>query len=190
MQGKSSIMPLIAAAIMLLASCGEDSVNSEPPYEEPPVDWPDMTARDDVVETFVLCFENPKIGESISKYNALLHSKYFFGLHADDVPPGGIPIMMRTEDIRATEGIFEFESLLELTITPEVGSWDAYPELEEEPCENCYVTKRQYFIRARFGDEATIYQSPVGKTFMSVIVSPDEADSTKWVLRAMYDTDG
>ena len=62
-----------------------------------------------------------------------------------------------------------------------------YPELEGEPCENCYQTERQYFIRAQFGDEETIYQSPVGKAFLSVIVSPDENDETKWVLRAMYD---
>ena len=51
----------------------------------------------------------------------------------------------------------------------------------------CRATTRGYFIRAQFGTDETIYQSPVGKAFLSVIVSPDEEDETKWVLRAMYD---
>lgn len=178
-------MLLIAAAIMLIVSCSEDP--QSPTGKDDEIPWPAMTVRDDVVETVVLCYENPRIGESISKYNALLHSKYFFMLHEHDVPPGESPILMRAEDIRSTETIFDLQTMLELIITPEVGRWYEYPEIDGGPCENCYVTERQYFIRVQFGDETTILQSPVGRAFVTIIVSPDESDSSKWVLRAMYD---
>ena len=178
-------MLLVALAAMLAVSCGEDPQN--PVREDDEIPWPAMTDRDDVIKTIVLCYENPKIGETVSRYNALLHSGYFFGFAPGDVEPGDPAIMDRAWDIRSTEWIFEVESMLELTITPEEGSWYEYPEIDGEPCVNCYSTERQYFIRAQFGDKGTTYQSPVGKAFVSIIVSPDENDSTKWVLRAMYD---
>jgi len=176
---------LVAVAAMLAVSCGEDPQN--PVREDDEIPWPAMTDRDDVIKTIVLCYENPKSGEAVSRYNRLLHSGYFFKLADGDVDPGDPSYMNRATDIRSTEGIFEFESMLELSIIPEVGSWYPYPELGGEPCEDCHSTERQYFIRAQFGDEETTYQSPVGRAFVMIIISPDESDSSKWVIRAMYD---
>jgi hypothetical protein len=145
-----------------------------------------MTSRDDAIETVVLAWSNPKDGESVSKYNALLHSQYFFRLHDDDVDVGDSPILTRAEDIASTEWIFDVHTMCELTIT-ETGAWYEYPELDGEPCENCWETTRQYFVRVQFEDEGTIFQSPPERAFVTIIVAPDEAESTKWVLRAMFD---
>ena len=185
MKKTTVIILLLAVAMMSVVSCGDDPAT---PVEEDPIVWPDMTSRDDVIKTVVLTYANRKIGEATSRYNALLHSQYFFGLAPEDVPPGNPPILTRAEDIAATEWLFSNETtVLELTITPEVGSWYEYFELEGESCENCYGTERQYFIRAQFGNETTTFQSTPGRAFAVVIVAPDESDPTKWVLRAMYD---
>ncbi len=184
MQRRLSILLLVAAAIMMLASCGDDP--QSPIEKDDEIPWPAMSDRDDVIETVVLCYENPKEGTSEAKYNALLHSQYFFKFHEDDVPPGDSPIMTRAEDIMSTEWLFEIQTMLELTIT-EAGSWYEYPEIDGEPCDNCWETTREYFIRVQFGDDTTIYQSPPARAYVVVIVAPDENDSSKWVLRAMFD---
>jgi hypothetical protein len=175
----------LLAALTVLSSCFEDT--TEPVKEKPAIDWPDMTGQDDVVRTIVLTYTYPKDGDSDSKYNALLHSQYFFRLHESDVRPGESAVMTRAEDITSTDWIFQNETLLELTITPEVGSWDAYPEIDGEPCDNCWETTRSYFIRAQFGEETVIYQSSPERAFVTIIAAPDESDPSKWVIRAMYD---
>jgi hypothetical protein len=156
-----------------------------PPVIE--VTWPDMTSRDDVLETLVLTYENAKDPDAVPKYRALLHSQYFFGLAPQDVPVGGSPIISRSEDVTVTEKMFEFEKILELSLDPMVATWYEYPELEGEVCENCWATQPSYFIRAQFGDEDKVYISPPDNSEVSIIVAPDENDPTKWVLRAMYD---
>jgi hypothetical protein len=181
------VILLLAVAAILAVSCGEDPQTPVRKMEDDEILWPAMTDRDDVIKTIVLCYENPKSGESVSRYNRLLHSGYFFKFAAGDVEPGDPTIMDRAWDIRSTEGIFEYETMLELSIIPEVGQWYPYPEIGGEPCENCHSTERQYFIRAQFDGEGTISQSPVGRAFVTIIISPDESDSSKWVIRAMFD---
>ena len=181
---KLSTALIIALVFMAAASCSDDPAS---PEDDDKIAWPGMTARDDVIKVVVLAYTNPRDGESPARYNALLHSRYFFGLAPEDVPQGTSPIMTRAEDIASTEWLFASQTMMELTISPEEGSWTEYPELKGEPCENCYETQRQYFIRVQFEDETTIYQSPPGRAFVVVIVAPDEDDATKWVLMAMYD---
>ncbi len=179
-------LPLLLITVMLASpSCIFDP--KEDPLIPPvvPVEWPDMTDRDDVIKTTVLCYENPRDGAD-AKYNALLHGLYRFTFHKDDIDPEIGPIFTRPLDIESTEWIFRENTMLELTIT-ETGSWYEYPEIGGEPCDNCWETTRQYFIRAQFGDETTIFQSPPERAFVMIIVAPDENDATKWVLRAMFD---
>jgi len=184
MDRKSVIAAALLAALAVLPSCLDDT--TKPVKEKPPVDWPDMTSRDDVVRTVVLAYANPRDGETAARYDALLHSQYFFKLHESDVAPGESAVMTRAEDIASTGWIFENETLLELSI-PLTGSWFEAEEIEGEPCEGCLQTTREYSIRAQFGQDGTIFQSPVGKAYVTIIVAPDESDAGKWVLRAIYD---
>jgi len=186
---KTALPLLLITALLASPACIFDPKEDPVIPVDDPIVWPGMTNRDDVIKTVVLAYENRTDGEALSRYNALIHTQYFFGLAPGDVDPGDSPIMTRAEDIESTEYLFDVNktAVLVLTITPEEGSWYEYPELDGEPCENCYGTERQYFIRAQFEDETTIHQSPPGRAFAVVIVAPDENDSTKWVLRAMYD---
>jgi hypothetical protein len=184
---KAALPLLLVSVLIVTPACifdPKEDVKLPPPVE---VEWPDMTQRDDVVETILLAYEYPKEGESVSRYNALLHSEYFFGLDPGDVGVGGSPILTRAEETYTTERIFELESLLDLTIA-ETGTWNSYPEIDGEPCIDCWESTREYRIRAQFGDEDTTYQSPAGRASVIIIVARDENDDTKWVLRAMYDT--
>ena len=95
--------------------------------------------------------------------------------------------MTRAEDLLSTEWIFDTQTMLELTIDPEIGSWDTVAEVEGEACTDCWETTRSYFVRAQFEDEGTIYQSSPERAFVRIIVAPDESDGSKWALRAMFD---
>jgi hypothetical protein len=175
---------LLALALAFSVSCNDPE--SPIDDDDPGIEWPGMTSRDDVVRTLLLTYANPKEGESVSKFNALLHSSYFFALNPSDVGVGGSPVLARAEDIAATEWIFESTSLLDLSVA-ETGTWNSYPEIDGEPCIDCWESTREYRIRAQFGDEDTTYQSPAGRASVIIIVARDEADSSKWVIRAMYD---
>jgi hypothetical protein len=45
---------------------------------------------------------------------------------------------------------------------------------------------RTYFIRAQFERNGTIYACEP-ESYVTIIVAPDEGDSSKWVIRAIYD---
>ena len=184
---KAALPLLLVSALIVTPACIFDPKEEVTPPPVVDVEWPDMTQKDDVVKTVQLAYDYPKEGESLSRYNALLHSKYFFGLDPGDVGVGGSPILTRAEEIYTTERIFELESLLDLNIA-ETGTWNSYPEIDGEPCVDCWESTREYRIRAQFGDEDTTYQSPAGRASVIIIIAPDEDDDTKWVLRAMYDT--
>jgi hypothetical protein len=181
----TAVAAVFLAALITLPSCFEDT--TEPVKEKTAVDWPDMTSRDDVVKTIVLAYTHPNDVQTASKYNALLHSQYFFKFQERDVGPGESPVMTRAEDILSTEWIFENETMLELLLTPEIGSWDACPEIDGAPCEDCWETTRSYFIRAQFGEETVIHQSPPGRVFVTIIAAPEGSDPMKWTIRAIYD---
>ena len=185
MKKTSIILLVLAMALALTVSCNDP----ERPVKEDDdrIDWPDMTSMDDVLETLILTYANPKDPGSIPRYRALLHSQYFFGLAPRDVPVGGSPIISATEDVSITEKMFAQARILELSLDPMVNSWCEYPELDGEPCENCWSCQPSYFIRAQFGEEERLYISPPDNAEVMVIVAPDENDSSKWVLRAMYD---
>ena len=184
MQKRITAALLIALIFLFAASCKEDPAS--PQKETPDIDWPSMTERDDVIRTVLLAYDNPRSAESMARYGDVLHSMYFFRLRATDVEPGGSPIITRAEDIQSTEWIFESHTMLLLEI-PEAGAWDPAPEIEGEPCDNCWVTTRQYYVQAQFGDDTVIYQSAPDRAFVTVIAAPDEGDSSKWVIRAMFD---
>ena len=70
-------------------------------------EYPAMTSRDDVIKTVVMTYENRTDGEALSRYNALLHTQYFFGLAPGDIDPGEPSILTRAQDIESTEFLFD-----------------------------------------------------------------------------------
>ena len=92
----------------------------------------------------------------MSRYEALLHTEYFFELAPEDVVPGEDAAMTRAEDIASTAWIFENQDMLELAIIPS-GDWYDHPAVGEAACEGCRATTREYFIRAQFGKEDRVY---------------------------------
>jgi hypothetical protein len=168
-------------------SCIFSPEPTDPP-PKPKVEWPDLTNRDDVAKTVVLCYENPQNGETKTRYEGLLHSQYFFDFDENDVNPGDPPIMTRAEDLLSTEWIFANHVDLVLTIDPaEGGSWEEISDINGEACANCWEGRRNYTIRFQQTDEGTIYQSSPGSAAVTIVVAPDESDPSKWVLRAIYD---
>lgn len=186
---RNATLPLLLITALIAApSCIFDPKPNDDPPPPVRVEWPDLTNRDDVAKTIVLCYENPQNSESMVRYEGLLHSQYFFAFDPDDVDPEIGPIMTKALDVVSTAWIFENQTLLYLSVDPEDGgSWEQYPEINGEPCENCWSGRRQYSIRAQFGDDGTIYQSTEGAAAVTIIVAPDEDNPSKWVLRAMYD---
>ena len=183
---KAALPLVLITALIASPSCIFDPKEDPEVRPDFEIQWPGMTSRDDVIKTVLLAYKYPKEAESVSRYNGALHSLFFFGLDPSDVGVGELPILTRAIDVASTEWIFEKESLLELTI-PETGTWNEYNEIEGEPCENCWESTRGYTIRFQIGDEDMTYQSPAGQASVIIIVAPDEDDSSKWVLRAMYD---
>jgi hypothetical protein len=176
------ILLLVSVALMPVISCKEDPVT---PEKDDGLEWPSMTDREDVVETLLMAYANPRNAESLAKYNALLHSDYFFGLDARDFNPGESPILTRTQDITATQFIFDNQRLLELVLSD--GTWHEIAELEGETCTDCWTTQRVYFIRLQIENEGTIYQSAIERMAVNIVAAPDEGDPGKWVIRAVYD---
>jgi hypothetical protein len=179
-------LPLILLLILSVgASCIFDPKENADPPPAKKVEWPDMTNREDPITALVLCYENPTLSTSMTVYNGLLHSGYYFVLQLEDVPAGQDQRMTRSEDILSTERIFENQTLLELEITP--ASWTQVDNFEGQPCENCWSTERDYLIRAQFELEGTIYESLPGQSMVQIVVVPDESDSSKYVIRAIFD---
>lgn len=186
---RNATLPLLLIAALIAApSCIFDPKPSDDPPVKKPVEWPDMTNRDHVIKTIVLCYENPTLNESMTRYEGLLHSQYFFAFDEADIDPELGPILPRALDIESTAWLFDNQTLLELTVAPEEGgTWEEYPEINGEPCTGCWAGERDYTIRAQIGDEDLIYQSSPGSARVIIVVAPDEGDSSKWVLRAIYD---
>jgi hypothetical protein len=180
-------IPLTLLMILFLvqASCIFDPKEDADPPPPKVVEWPDMTDREHPIEALVLCYENPNLSTSMNVYNGLLHSQYYFVLQAEDVPPGEDQRMTRGEDIESTQWIFDNQIILELEITP--ASWQQVLDFEGEPCENCWSTEREYYIKAQFEQEGNTFVSNPGENVVQMVIAPDEADSNKYVIRAIFD---
>jgi hypothetical protein len=185
---RNATLPLLLISALIAApSCIFSPETTDPP-EKPKVVWPDLTNRDDVAKTIVLCYENPQNNESETRYEGVLHSEYFFAYDPDDVEPGGDQIMTLSDDILSTKWLFANHVDLYLEINPaDGGTWEQITELDGKPCENCWQGRRDYQVRFQQTDESISYQSTPGSAAVTIIVAPNESDPSKWVLRAIYD---
>jgi len=175
---------IILAMLTVLPSCLDETV--KPITEAPPSTWPEVISEDDVVKAIIWCYKNPSAEDVMTRYESILHSEYFFYLAADDVEPGGDAVITRSEDIALTAAIFDNQTQLELSIVT-TGSWSDRGEIAGETCDGCREATRQYFIRAQFSRDGTIFASSPTTAYVTIIVVPDETDSSKWVIRAICD---
>ena len=181
---KTFVLLLMLAVLHILPACLDETVK---PIKEPPPDaWPELTSENNVIGALVWCYDNPSSDDAMTRYESLLHSEYFFRLAAGDVDEGEDPVITKAADIGITRAIFEHQSYLDLDIVT-TGDWYDQPELNGHPCEGCRTATREYFIRARFAADGDTWQSVPGKAFVTVIVAPHESDTSKWVIRAIYD---
>ena len=175
---------IILAMLAVLPSCLDETV--KPITEAPSSTWPAMTSEEDVVRAILWCYRNPSAEDVMIKYESILHSEYFFYLAAKDIESGGDASITRTADIDLTALLFDRQVLLELSLTSS-GSWVDRREIAEAPCDGCREATRQYFIRAQFSRDGNIFQCSPSKAYVTIVVAPDEGDSSKWVIRAIYD---
>lgn len=175
---------IILAMLAVLPSCLDETV--KPIKEAPASTWPSMTNEDDIVKAVLWCYANTSSGDVMSRYESILHSEYFFYLASEDIKLGGEAVITRAEDILLTEALFGNHIMLELSITTS-GGWYEREEVAGLPCEGCRESTRQYFIRAQLSRDGTIYVSSPTTACVTIIVAPDESDSSKWVIRAIYD---
>lgn len=181
---KKIIITLAVLALLpVLSSCLDETV--KPIKEAPPATWPEMTSEDDAIQAIVMCYGAPGGEETMSKYDALLHSEYFFELAPDDVDVGKTPVITRAEDITLTGKLFMHQTDLELEILMS-GAWNDCPEVAGTTCEGCRETTRSYFIRVQFDYFGKTYMCEPD-SYVTIIVAPDESDPAKWVIRAIYD---
>lgn len=181
---KQMIIFALLAALAFLPSCLDEAV--KPIKEAPPATWPEMTTEEEAVEALLLCYQNPRLAEVMSRYEGLLHSEYFFELAPDDVMVGESKFILRAEDIASTEWIFENQTGLTLSFSG-TGGWNDCTEINGLACDGCRETTRSYYIRVQLSVDGKVYSNRSEEVYATIIVAPDESDASKWVIRAIYD---
>ncbi len=175
-------LPLMMIIMMAAGpSCILDPEDKkEPPA--PPEPYPARETYEQCVDFLLRCYADHD-GTAGQRYEELLHPDYRFYFQPDDVEPGGDPFMTRAEDIVSTQDyLFNNPSICTLTLNG--SGWDTYPEIEGQPCVDCWFTTRVYEIRLQFEPEGTIYQ---GQDSAVIIVAPDPNEEGKYTIRAIYD---
>jgi hypothetical protein len=175
---------ILLAMLAVLPSCLDEM--EKPIKEAPTSDWPSMASEDDAVKAILWCYASPSDDDVMTRYESILHSEYFFQLAAEDIEPGGDPVITRAEDIDLTALLFERQTQLELSIT-DTGPWADREEIAGEICGGCREMTRNYYIRAQFGEDGTVWSTRFSMAYVTVIVAPDENDPSKWVIRAICD---
>ncbi len=180
---------LVIFTLSVFAGCKTESpVRSE----EDPIEWPDLTEREHVIETILLVYENHErnTDDLMEHYEAVLYDDpsndhdYVWNMQEGDIIAGHDPIMLRDEDIQGTRFILENASALMLSIS--AGAWDPIPDV----CEECWETTRAYSISAKMfigGEDMTFNGESMRIHF---VVGPDEQVPGTWTIYIATDLPG
>lgn len=150
--------------------------NPDPPD---PIEWPDLTEKEDVIEYMLLVYED----RNKERYPELLHEHYIWVMQDKDAEELHINQLDKVADIRGTNYLLGEASILELEIDP--GSWGEVEAVGEEPCPGCWETEREYHIQVK----VPIKEKPLqGHDLVKFIVVPVEKDGKKiYQIRWAYD---
>jgi hypothetical protein len=172
-----------ALTILLVFSLG--CIFNPKPDDEPeiidPVEWPELTEKEDVVEYLLLTYEE----RDETRYGDLLHPQYIWYMQPRDAEELNLPTLDYERDVAGTTYLFDVSVMLDLEIDP--GTWLEIEAVGEEPCPGCWQTDRVYRIQVQLPGDETIY---TGHDLVKLIVVPVEEDGkTKYKIRWAYDID-
>ena len=161
--------------------------------EQVDIDWPDLTEREDIIETIQLVYDNYNrvgIDELMTNYTNTMNvdpsgqNEYIWNMQEGDVIGGHNPVMTRSEDIQGTRGILTNASNLNLDISP--GSWS----LNQDICDECYETTRNYTINATFPAEGEPITYNGIDMRVNFVVGPSTGSPGKWAIYIATDLPG
>ena len=181
------IASLLVLVLVLGAGCQNDPVRGE---DDPSViEWPDLTAPEDVVETIRLVYQNfndASSDELMSHYAAVLYDdpnqghNYIWYMQPGDVTQYG-EVMLRDEDIAGTRYVIEQSSALNLFISS--GSWTTAPDV----CAECQQTTRTYTITTTINLGGEVNNFAGEGMNIRLIVGPNEQIPGTWTIYSASD---
>ncbi|MBD3178592.1 MAG: hypothetical protein GF417_02785 [Candidatus Latescibacteria bacterium] len=187
---RKSLVALIAAIFVLtsLPGCILDPKESVEEVPVEPVEWPDRTDREDVIEIVLLVYET----EDIEKYKEVLlkpdsHDDYpegFYWFHQiEDVRDDAVSedYWGYTVDWQTTGMVLDHEAGLELKIYP--GTWESEDDFRGIPCDDCWKTIRGYKIDITLDDGRHF----ISDYYVQFVIGPDPDNQNKYVIYAMRD---
>jgi hypothetical protein len=191
--GKMRRFIVLILLSIIIVSCGEDEKKV---FEPKVIDWPDRTSQEHCIEIVVLVYENFRLCE-IEKYGEALLAPdaqaeefaegYYWHFWWWDIDFGDPDSIDFDADMNITEQILQNAVKLELEIGP--GTWDTLQTFRGEPCENCWSTEREYWMRAQFDNEGMMYCSDPGESAVRFVVGPDPYDPSRYVIYEIVDMD-
>lgn len=159
----ASILTIIAMFIGL-AGCILNPKDDQVPPAKPKYVYLDLTRKDDPIKNLVTAYQE----HNIAPIEKLLHEQYLWYNQPYDVSHSGLDeYINKGTEVTYTENVFlaadkrsadptKYIDRLELTI--EDGSWQQVSEFLGNPCDDCWQTTREYFIRVVIdGGENTLY---------------------------------
>ncbi|MBU8922362.1 MAG: hypothetical protein KOO63_11150 [Bacteroidales bacterium] len=179
--GYLSIICLLALTLAFTPGCQDDPVKGE---LDSGIEWPDLSAEEDVIETIRLVYQNfNKVpsDELMTRYAAVLYDDpnqehdYVWNMKPGDVAQYGV-LMFREEDIAGTEYIIRQSSALNLDIS--YASWEAAPDI----CDECLQTTRVYSISTTLDHRGEIWTLTGEEMGIQFVIGPNEQISGTWVI--------
>jgi hypothetical protein len=182
---------MAAAMVILMLGASGCILNPEEdnkPPEPVDIDWPDLTEKEDCIETILLLYDNYNRLGDVSKaisdhYELILYDDpldikdYVWYMSIVDVTQGDDQIMTRARDIAGTEGLLKNASLLEFKLEG-APVW----ELVEDVCANCYTTTRQYSFTCKITVDGELKSFTSDLANVQFIVGPHHNDTNKWAI--------
>ena len=182
---------LAAAMVILMLGASGCILNPEEDNEPPEpvnIDWPDLSEKEDCLETILLLYNYYNRLGDVSKaisdhYELILYDDpddlkdYVWYMSIVDVTKGEDPIMTRAGDIAGTEGLLKNASLLDFKLEG-APTWIQI----EDVCDNCWTTTRQYSFSCKITVEGELKSYISEPTNVEFIVGPHHNDPNKWAI--------
>ena len=172
---KSTVACILAIGLVYSLGCIFDPKPDEQPEQVDPIEWPDLTEKEDIIDYMLLTYKHRE-GE---RYANLLHDQYIWFMQDRDAEELNTPTLDYAQDIRGTKNLFKYAVTLWLELDP--GTWEEIEAVGEEPCPGCWQTDRVYRIQATLPGDETVY---TGNDLVKFI---EEDGKITYKLRWAYD---